>query len=498
MNTFFKHLSFLLIFAAVSTLHLPLHAQETIPGVESIRASRLLETVTFFSSPELQGRKPGSEGYYRAAAYAADYMAQLGLEPAGDDGFFQNVDVEYAHITGNPEFILLQGEETVKSFELGSDFVCRGITGFADIAAEVVFCGYGISEEAYDDYAGTDVTGKIVMVFKQNPAWEIKGFDAREQHNRYRANVAASRGALGMILVSTPLSKNPQKPIGSIMDGSGTYQPNFPQIHADISVADMLLHGSGKPSLKELQHTIDIQKKPQSLALGIRVRIHIEGEYHPAQKSMNVAGLLPGSDPELMNEYLVIGAHLDHVGSQGHHLYFPGANDNASGSAAVLAIAEAFAKNDILPERSVYFVLYTSEEQGMLGSKHFVEHAPVPAEQIVAALNLDCIAFGDSIQIGAGKANPALWNIAWQLDSLTSKRMSRASWQGGGADLEAFYQAGIPGLYFVTRDSYAHLHLPSDLPETLNQGLFEQIVKLAYGVAHKVASGAYIREQLIR
>ena len=208
---------------------------------------------------------------------------------------------------------------------------------------------------------------------------------------------------------------------------------------------------------------------------------------------MNVIGLLEGSDPILKDEYLVIGAHLDHVGSQAG-LLFPGANDNASGSAAIIELAKAFQLDGTKPKRSILFVLFASEEQGLFGSKYFVENMKINPDKIVAMFNLDCIGYGDSIQVGNGKTSPGLWSLTRNIDNENFNLLIEDTWSGGGADLTPFYEKGIPGLYFVSKYSYDHLHLPTDTPETLNPDLFEKIVKLAYLTATDVADGNYKRE----
>jgi Zn-dependent M28 family amino/carboxypeptidase len=212
---------------------------------------------------------------------------------------------------------------------------------------------------------------------------------------------------------------------------------------------------------------------------------------------MNIIGKIEGTDPALKEEYLIIGAHLDHVGSQAG-LLFPGANDNASGSAAVLDLAEAFQKSDLKPKRSILFVLFTAEEQGLFGSKFFVENLNIDTNKIIAMFNLDSVGSGDSIQVGNGKSSPELWNIARKIDDENFNLVVEDTWNGGGADLTPFYEIGIPGLYFVSKYSYEHLHLPTDIPETLNQNLFESIVKLAYLTAREVAGGHYHKETTIK
>jgi Zn-dependent M28 family amino/carboxypeptidase len=211
---------------------------------------------------------------------------------------------------------------------------------------------------------------------------------------------------------------------------------------------------------------------------------------------MNLVGMIEGNDSELKDEHLIIGAHLDHVGSQAG-LLFPGANDNASGSAGVLEIAEAFQSSDLKPKRSILFVLFASEEQGLYGAEHFMENLNINPEKVTAMFNLDCVGYGDSIQIGNGKSSPELWGIINKIDEENSNLMVSETWGGGGADATPFHKIGIPCLYFVSKYSYDHIHQPTDTPEMLNPTVFENIVKLAYLTARKVADGNYKREAVI-
>jgi Zn-dependent M28 family amino/carboxypeptidase len=249
-------------------------------------------------------------------------------------------------------------------------------------------------------------------------------------------------------------------------------------------------------SINECQTKIDQGKAPFSFFTRRNAGIMVSADYSKLAKTMNVVGMIEGNDPKLKNEFLIIGAHLDHVGSQAG-LLFPGANDNASGSAGVLELAEAFQKSELRPRRSIVFVLFASEEQGLFGSKHFVEDLKMDTNKVVAMFNLDCIGYGDSIQVGNGKSSPELWKLADEIDKINSNLIVKDTWSGGGADLTPFYEKGIPGLYFVSRYSYDHLHLPTDTPETLNPVLLESIVKLAYLIAREVADDNYLREKVI-
>lgn len=472
------------------------NAQSTT-GLSEINKENLIKTVKILSSPEFDGRLPGSDGYNKAANFVADKFSGLGLKPAGDEKYFQYFNVEYNKIESPATFkTIVDGDTT--NYELGKDFVLRGFTGSNSFTLPVVFCGYGISRPDlnYDDYAGINVKNKIVMVFKQNPKWKIDNKDWGTNYPREKSLVAKKCGAKGILFVSLPNDDKPQPLIASVMHGPGEQPIDFPQLHISIDAANKLLSKTGF-SLSNFQTKIDEKQKPLSSNLFTKAFVEVNAKYEKNARTMNVVGMIEGSDPKLKNEYVVIGAHLDHVGSQAGVL-FPGANDNASGSAGILEIAKAFVKGGIQPKRSVVFVLFASEEQGLNGSKHFVDRWKKGYDKIAAMINLDCIGYGDSIQVGNGKSAPNLWEIAKQIDETSFNSMVDRTWNGGGADATPFHEKGVPCLYFVTTNSYDHLHLPSDKVETLNAGLFEKIVKLAHLTALEVANGNYQRETVIK
>jgi len=466
-------------------------------GLSEISKEDLIKNVRILSSPEFDGRLPGSEGYNKAAQFAADKFYELGLKFAGDEQYFQYLNVEYNKIESPAIFKTIVGGDTT-NYGLGKDFVLRGFTGSNKFTLPVVFCGYGISRTdlGYDDYAGVNVKNKIVMVFKQNPKWKNDDKDWGTNYPREKSLVAKKLGAKGILFVSLPNDENPQPLIGSVMHGEGEQPTDFPQLHISLDAANQLLSKTGF-SINDVQTKIDEKKKPLSMNLTTKAQIEINASYEKNARTMNVVAMIEGSDPKLKNEFVVIGAHLDHVGSQAG-LLFPGANDNASGSAGVLEIAKAFVKGGILPKRSMLFVLFASEEQGLNGSKHFVESWQKGYDKITAMINMDCIGYGDSIQVGNGKSAPTLWEIAHQIDKTSFNSMVDRTWNGGGADATPFFEKGIPCLYFVTTNSYDHLHLPSDKVETLNTVLYEKVVKLAHLTALEVANGNYKRETLIK
>ena len=349
------------------------HPQVPDTGLESINSKSLMQTVQTLCSREFDGRLPGSEGYNKAAQFAADKFYELGLWYAGDEQYFHYLNVEYNKIESPAIFKTIVDGDTINGV-IGKDFVLRGFTGSNSFTLPVVFCGYGISRPDlhYDDYAGINVKNKIVMVFKQNPKWKNDDKDWGTNYPREKSLVARKHGAKGILFLSLPNDEKPQPLIGSVMHGEGEQPVDFPQLHISLDAANTLLSKTGF-SISDCQTKIDEKKKPLSMNLTTKAHIEVNAIYEKNARTMNVVAMIEGSDPKLKEEYVIIGAHLDHVGSQAG-LLFPGANDNASGSAGVLEIAKAFVKGGLQPKRSVIFVLFASEEQGLNGSKHFVEN----------------------------------------------------------------------------------------------------------------------------
>ncbi len=469
----------------------------------AISAEALLETVRVLSGPDMEGRLPGGPGYDRAVAWAVARLRAEGLEPGlapadpasvpvalgelARAGWLQPFPIEHAAIS-TCDLALVEPDGTAEPLALGVDFACRGFTGSGDVEAEVVFAGHGLDDPArgQDDYAGLDVAGKVVLAFKPAPPWSPGECGWGESWMpRPKAAVARAHGAAALLLVPRP--SDPQPAIGSVMDGPGPAVP-IPQLQVALPVAERIVAGTGS-TLADLETRLATPQATASVATATRVRVRTAATYRPAVPTVNVVARIPGTD--LAAEAVVVTAHLDHVGCQAG-VCWPGANDDASGSAAVLAIAGALRR--AAPRRTVYAVLYASEEHGLDGSKAFAAAPPVPVDRIVAQVNLDCIGIGDAVQVGGGQASPGLWEIARTIDAVTTRRTIADTWWGGGADAQALFDLGVPTLYFATHDAYAHLHLPSDTVDTLDPDLFADAVHLALRVVGALADGVYTRE----
>jgi Zn-dependent M28 family amino/carboxypeptidase len=446
-----------------------------LPGQEEISIDSLMKHVSFFSSPLCRGRLPGTQGYQAAIQYCQEKLFSYGIKPTYRDLWPQIFPIETNTIDSASVTLFLKKKKI--PLKAGFDFSVRGYSGSGNITAPLVFAGYGLDLPEYSDYQNISVKGKIVMVFKSNPPF-IK--DLPTYSVRKIADIAYKKGAIGVIFLPSIHSFNPSDmPIGSVADGEGEMHKDLPQIQLHGKLASLIL----KKDLAELQKQIDSLKKPKSFLTKAKAHIFVSTSYNPNGYSSNVVGMVNGNDPELKKEYIVISAHLDHVGFIGKEVYYPGANDNASGSAAVLELARNILAHKDKLKQSVIFILFGSEEKGMEGSTYFVNHIPVPADKIKAVFNLDCIGHGDSIQIGNGETSPELWQQAYSIAKQHNFPVTSKTWKGGGADLTPFVKNNIPGLYFVTTHSYTHLHLPTDTPDTFNKKLYQQMVELVYLLA---------------
>lgn len=463
--------------------------------LSDISSDNLMTSVRYLSSPDLQGRLSGSQTYNIAAQWVADHFKKYNLKPLEKDSYFQKFNLPYNQITTPCQVNYIWGNDTI-NYGLPNDYVWRGFTGSGDVQSELVFCGYGISQpqRGYDDYANMYVKDKAVVIFKQNPSWTLDSLGWNEIGLRKKVEFAVNHGARAVIYISLPKDKHPQKPIGSVMEGEGLHFGDIPQLHISLDAAYRWFKNAGL-NIHALQSEIDVHKKPQSENLNGTIKIIVNTHYYPSTETMNVAAYLEGTT--LKEEYIIIGAHLDHVGAQCNEIYFPGANDNASGVASVVELARTISQCPYKPKRSIVFVTFAAEESGLEGSRYFVEHLPIDKNKIIAMLNMDCIGVGDSIIVGSGLSNPNLYAKIVEIDDSLDNLMTKQTWKGGGADAEAFHKARIPTLYFVSKNSYPHLHLTTDTPETLNNQLHLKISRLVCALTDYLSSGSYIKEQPI-
>jgi hypothetical protein len=384
------------------------------PAVEQalahIRPDGLRAHTRFLSDDLLEGRGTGTRGHLLAAHYLAAEFKAMGLEPAGVDGtYFQSVPLRHAEAVASQSSLRLRRNGLVREMVSGEDYVLlpdytRETTS---VTAPVVFVGYGITapELDHDDYAGLKAEGKIVALVRGAPASFPDSQRAHYSSSHTKILNAAAHGAVGLLYLASPqltperwkrFVPRLQEGGMSWVDTDGVARPEIPAIlhgRAYLGPDGMKTLFDGAPkSMEEVFQALQDGKTPPHFEFPGTVEMHTMSR-HRALESPNVVAALRGSDPVLRNEYVVYSAHLDHLGRgrpvDGDDVY-NGAMDNALGAASLLVVARGFANLPEPPARSVLFLAVTAEEEGLLGSDYFGHHPTVPADDLVADVNLDC------------------------------------------------------------------------------------------------------------
>ena len=449
---------------------------------KEVSTARLMEMVNELASEPYEGRLAASDGHKRASDLMVNEFSKLGLQPFFENSYVQDVPVERNEIDNVYFATIHDGKKNPHL--LGSDYCCRGFSGSGKIDGQMVFCGYGTQSS----YNQIDVTNSIVLVFKSNPSDEKLNATERDILPREKARIAMQHGARAIMFLPLPTDPRHSEAQGSVYDGNPPHAYNFPmlQLSADFTTALFAENGLDFAKIKTEMDSLHIDKQ---LKLKESASIEVSARYKSAVMSQNVAAELKGTDPKLKDEIIVVGAHIDHVGKQAG-LIFPGANDNASGVAAIHEIATILAKHKAAVKRTIVFALFTGEELGITGSTQFVSSL-TKNKKVVAMLNFDCVAEGDSISVRGKATSPVLYDLMKLEDKKLSNLVATENILGGGADAEPFYRVGIPTLYFTTTNGYHHLHVASDSPESLNEDLLTEIVKLGLKTTIRLASGQY-------
>jgi Peptidase family M28/PA domain len=490
-------------------------------GFESIRESDLRGDLTFLAAPALAGRmslQPGSEV---AIEWIAAEFEKAGLRPAGDS-FFQAVPlVEY-----RPEpaamGLSLTRDGKVQAFTYLKDFY-GGFPRELTLSAPVVFAGYGISapEFGYDDYAGLDARGAVVLVFdhepqESDPRSVFNGIgNTRHANGRLKALVAQGHGAVAMLVAPEPNRKHPSNierltriagfaerirrfPSQAIADD----EVRIPALSLDDATAAAILAAQPKKPA-ELQSAIDEPLRPASAPLpGATVEVRIANAETRRGVSRNVVGVLEGRDSALKQDTVVFSGHFDHDGVFDGKM-FPGADDNGSGTVGVVDLARAFAKNRERPRRTLVFAVFAAEERGLLGSYYYALHPLRPLDATRAVINFDMIGRNEAksaqteglIDIAADTSNEL--NLIGTINSpeyrAAAERANREvglalsyKWDADAAlnifqrsDQFPFARRDIPAVWWFT-GFHPDYHQPTDTVEKINFAKMAKILRLAY------------------
>jgi len=363
--------------------------------------------IQVLADDKMEGRNTGSEGHKRAALYVAEQFDNAGLAPAGTAGYMQAVKLNVTQIDEpQSSFSVAKKVKNVwktTTLKLGEDAVLPVRDGLAGtIDAPAIFVGYGLAipEANYDDFAGLDLKGKILVYFAGGPANVSSALRAHYSSAAERWKAMEKTGAIGTVQIPNPRSMDipwARAALARFGPTMSIADPAFDEIHGmkfsariNPAHADKILGDSGT-SLSDIMQLVDnrlpLPKFP--LNLNFRAKVAIK---HSQAESQNVVGVLAGSDPKLKSEYVVFSAHLDHVGVgepiNGDKIY-NGAMDDASGVASLIEIANMLKAQKVKLRRSVLFLTVTGEEKGLLGSRYFSQNPTVPKQNIVADINMD-------------------------------------------------------------------------------------------------------------
>ncbi len=522
--------------ALLTVLSLAALSQQIPPGAAAgfreIQVRNLKADVTFLASQALEGRLSLARGSEAAIEFCAAELAKAGLKPVHGQSFLQPVPLIEYRVDPAATSVTLERGGVDKTWKHGKD-LWGGAPDEADITAPVVFAGYGITapEFHYDDYAGLDVRGKIVLIFEHEPQETqpdsiFNGVgNTRHANPLLKLSNAQKHGAVGVLVAAEPNRKHPstEDRMTRVPGGAVRMRRLAPQALADsdvripsLTISDAALANLLQPTGRtpaEIQSAIDRDLKPQSVPLGpgqVRMRIVLEERRRGA--SANVIGMIEGSDPVLKRETIVYGAHYDHDGMWDGDVR-PGADDDASGTAAVLELARAFAANPTAPKRTLLFALWAAEERGLLGAYYYTQHPLRPLQTTRAVINFDMIGRNEAptpqtdglIHISEDTSNELAligtnysptyrstverWNqtvgltLTYKWDKDAALNVFQRS------DQFPFAVRDIPAVWWFT-GFHPDYHQTTDTPDKINWVKMEKIVRLAYLAGWDFANAA--------
>lgn len=473
------------------------------PEGESITGEELLYHVKFLASDEMKGRETFTPEQFVAARYIANEFERYGLKKAGDSqSYYQNFALEYAAVC-SPNNLEISG----KAYTEGKDFRTAAV-GSSKIMSKIVFAGYGITVSDYDSYADVDVKGKIVMLFqgKIKRRGRVWGFAPLHE---VRVLNAIKHGAAGMIFVLGASPKDHKLPIpqeGPVLERFhqivkltqkyklGNYDKqdlekirSFPLVYMHLDAADEFFKNTGR-TIQKMKEEIDKTQRPHSFEMKHTAEIQTSVS-HRLRQTMNVIGLIEGRDPSLKNEIVVIGAHYDHLGvTKDGKEVFNGADDNASGTAALLEIAQAFAECQTKPRRSLLFIAFTGEEKGVLGSGYYINHPVIPLSRTAAMLNMDMIGRNDPDSIQTiTKEREVFTPLTQEISKKMGIKLAEPTASlYSSTDHFPFLEEGIPVIwYFDGGGSFAHKTY--DTWDKLSPEKMERVARLCFLTAYQTA-----------
>ncbi len=463
-------------------------------GNPDITQDDLRHHIRYLASPELKGRRAGEEGNTEAAKYIAGEFASYGLKPLGpDNNYFQSFEFVSRIKMGEKNSLSITGPKGKKDYLLDKQFRPISITENATLTAPLVFAGYGITAKTdsvkYDDYAGLDVNKKIVIAMRYSPdtgkgALRFSRFTPMME----KALNAKDHGAAGIIFLTGPSGEEGANLIS--FDYEVTKSAGIAVLTLLWDEMDTLLQSMDK-NVTEIRRSINSTLTPQSFELpGCTATLQTQTEKIYAT-SANIVGKIDGTDSLLKGQCVVLGAHMDHLGMGGQGslvpdtvAVHPGADDNASGTAALLELAQYFSAHQGELKRTIVFTSFTGEEEGLLGSSYYVNHPLYPLDSTIAMINMDMIGrLRDSALLIDGMGTSPQWEMIVRGENRDSLFHLKLRPDGvGPSDHSSFYLKNIPVMFFFT-NIHSDYHRPTDTWDKINypgeQAVVQYVARIA-------------------
>ncbi|UCC39201.1 MAG: M28 family peptidase [Candidatus Aminicenantes bacterium] len=469
------------LFAAQNSSSQKADEAKLLERLHSISSHRLFDYVKELASEKYAGRLTGTEEYNASARWVASHFKKWGISPAGDENtYLQAFPNPYTLVFKDCEVYLhLPYKDSIvkKYYRYEDEFIPGATSGSGEVTAEVVYVGYGITapELGYDEYKGMDVKGKIVLMEREAPVSPGKDPELFKKwrpysFHQYKLENAVAHGAKGMLYNYGPIS-NP----------NNSYSKDFIYSHVGDAVVSDVFSGTGRKH-KDVVEKIKRTLNPQSFATGKVFTIRNATEHHPEGIGYNVNGILEGSDPVLKNEVIILGGHLDHLGLC--YEIMPGANDNASAVAVIMGVAEALTKSPVKLRRSVMFLCFGAEEQGVVGSQYYLKHPFIPPEKTLALINMDGVGCGDKISALAAKNYPEFWEFIDRANQKYIHRLIRPSYFANIArprlDAARFMWKEVPTISISAYGARSYYHITKDDIDTITPEILEDLAQLLF------------------
>lgn len=480
----------------------------------ALDVARLEAHVRFLADDRLEGRGVGTEGIEIAAEYVAGEFEMAGLAPAGENHtFFQTLEVTTGQQLTDEAGLMI---DRVGDGELHEDFLPFSLSASESFEGPLAFVGYGVTNEeaGYDDYAGFEAGGKVLLMFLHEPHDEDReskfGDEAPSLRARLdsKSRLAREHGAVGALIVNPPKHHDETAELSPFHTDAPIRQFALPMLQVSRAFAARILDAAGvEEDLAALQTELDERRVPRSMDLGGLTARGNPGIERPRSETRNVIGMISGDGPNA-DEIIVIGGHYDHLGVTVpyiHHGDRPegdaepqihnGADDNASGTAGVIELAHAFAGVSL--NRSMMFIAFTAEEIGLLGSQHFVDNPTVALDQIVAMINLDMIGRlrEDRLTVFGVRTAESFEPLVERHAGRMGFDLTTSAGGFGPSDHTSFYAREIPVLHFFT-GLHEDYHMPTDVADRVNfeggRRVTEMVYRVAYELNHHRRAPVYV------